>query len=56
MIKVTQGITGLMGTRAPIDSPSWHLDVGSSFPEDAQSFRVGVLTQFDGTRAGFRTM
>ncbi len=28
----TPGITGLSGSRVHIDSPVWHLDVGSSYP------------------------
>ena len=28
----TLGITGLSGSRVHIDSPVWHLDVGSSYP------------------------
>ena len=30
--KGTPGITGLSGSRVHIDSPVWHLDVGSSYP------------------------
>ena len=28
----TLGITGLLDSRVHIDSPVWHLDVGSSYP------------------------
>ncbi len=31
-IKGTPGITGLLDSRVHIDSPVWHLDVGSSYP------------------------
>ena len=44
----TPGITGLSGSRVHIDSPVWHLDVGSSYPGAEQGPKGPAVRRLKG--------